>query len=304
MSELLDLIIVGAGPAGLAAALEAARAGLTAVTLERMGAGGQLINLDRIDDCPGFPDGIAGYDLGPRLMEQAMNAGARIEYAEAESMRRDGDHWVVEAGGSFRARAVIIASGGTLTPLRAPGSEAFEGRGISYCATCDAEFYRDQEVAVLGGGDWALQEAAYLAGICARVHIVHPEPELTAVASLQQQARADPRLSFMPAAGIAELRGRETLEALVLRRDGSEVTLPVAGIFVYTGLTPNSGWLGELSLDAEGRIPVDAGMGTAQPGLFAAGDIRAAAPYRIAAALGDGAVAAVAVAGYLRRQKN
>lgn len=302
--EELDLVIVGAGAAGLAAALYAARARLASVTVERMGAGGQLINVDRIDDYPGFPDGIAGYDLGPRLAEQAMTAGARIEYGEITAIVPDHGAWRLRGDGlDYRANAVIIAAGSTLARLGVPGEEDFAGRGVSSCATCDGEFFRDQEVAVVGGGDSALDEAEFLSGICAGITIIHRDAELAAAAVLRECARANPKLRFLGETVVEAIRGNGSVEALDLRNltTGESTNLPVSGVFIYVGLKPNSGFLSELlPLDAAGHIPTDIWMATAQPGIFAAGDIRQHSARQLGSCIGDGITAAIAAERYIR----
>jgi thioredoxin reductase (NADPH) len=303
MAENVDLIIVGAGPAGLAAALYAARLRLDALTIDRLGAGGQLINVDRIEDYPGFTDPIAGYELGPALSEQAMNAGARIELGEVVALEMRDDEWLVRAEIDYQARAVIVAGGSTLARLGVPGETALDGSGVSYCATCDGEFYRDLEVAVVGGGDSALDEAEYLSQICARVHLLHRGPHLTASAVLQERARANPKIDISAETSVKAIEGSDTVESLLLLDEatGAERRLPVPGVFIYVGLVPNTAWLGNIvPLDPAGHIPTDIWMATAVPGLYAAGDIRQHSARQIATCVGDGVTAAIAAERYLR----
>ncbi|MGI8551782.1 MAG: NAD(P)/FAD-dependent oxidoreductase [Dehalococcoidia bacterium] len=308
MGEELDLVIIGAGAAGLSAALYAARARVNAVTIERMGVGGQLINIDRVDDYPGFPSGVAGYELGPQLAEQAMNAGARIDYGEVNAMEPAGTAWVVSGDGlEYQCRAVIIAGGSTLARLDVPGEAEFEGRGVSYCATCDGEFFRDREVAVIGSGDSALDEAEYLSAICSRVHVVHRGTELGAARSLQERARASKRISFVPETIVESIVGDDGVTAIALREQAADRSrsLPISGVFIYVGLKPNSGYLADLlPLDAGGHIPTDIWMATSVAGIYAAGDIRQHSARQIGSSVGDGVTAAIAVERYLRGKRN
>jgi thioredoxin reductase (NADPH) len=303
VTESIDLVIVGAGPAGLAASLYAARARLNAVTIDRMGAGGQLVNVDRIENYPGFVQPVPGFELGPALSEQAMNAGARIELGEVTGVKKDGDGWLVRSDEEFHCRAVIIAAGSSLAKLGVPGESEFEGSGVSYCATCDGDFYRDLEVAVVGGGDSALDEAEYLSTICSTVHMLQRGPELTGSAVLQERARSNPKIDIELRTAVEAIEGSDTVEALVLQSEsGEQRRLEVPGVFIYVGLRPNTDWLGDLlPLDPAGHIPTDIWMATPQPGIFAAGDIRQHSARQIASCVGDGVTAAIAAERYLRR---
>jgi thioredoxin reductase (NADPH) len=298
----VELVIIGGGVAGLTAGLFAVRAGLDAVVLERMGAGGQLINADRVENFPGFPTGIKGYELAPLLTEQAINAGVRIEYAEAQAIRPTPEGYTIETEGEpWAARAVIVAAGSTLARLGIPGEETFFGRGVSQCAVCDAEFFRDQPVAVIGGGDSAMDEALYLAEVASRVTVVHRRRQFRAAAVLAERVRSHPRIAMLVDAQATAIEGGETVEALRVRAAGGEQRLPVAGVFIYVGLRPNSSLLGDLlPLDGGGHIPVDPWMRTSLPGLLAAGDIRQHSARQFVTAAGDGATAALAAHRYLR----
>lgn len=304
MQQALDLIIVGAGPAGLAAALYAARSRLATVTLERMGAGGQLINVDRIGDYPGFPAGIAGYELSAYFSEQAMDAGAKFIYEEALAIEAASGGWLVRTDGKdYVTRAVIVAVGSTLARLGVVGEKEFDGRGVSYCALCDGGFVAGQPVAVVGGGDSALDEAQYLSTICSQVTVIYRGPELQASRVLRDRVRTNPKIILRPNTRVEGIIGAEVVEAVTLRAAGSsaEEQLPVAGIFVYVGLSPNTGLLGNLAaLDAGGHVLTDAWMCTQAPGLFAAGDIRQNSARQIATCVGDGVTAAVAAERYIR----
>jgi thioredoxin reductase (NADPH) len=299
----VELAIVGGGVAGLTAGLFAVRAGLDTVLLERMGTGGQMINADRVENYPGFPNGIKGYELAPLLAEQAMNAGLRIEYSEVQAVRwADGCLAVETDIERVLADAVIIAAGSTLARLGIPGEEEFYGRGVSQCAVCDGDFFQGQPVAVIGGGDSAMDEALYLAEIASSVTVVHRRDELRAANVLARQAREHPNIRFIFNAEAEAIEGGETVEALRVRVSGEEERrLDVAGVFVYVGLKPNTTMLGDLlTLDAGGHIPVDPWMRTSVLGLLAAGDIRQHSARQYITAAGDGATAAFAAHRYLR----
>ena len=306
MAREVDLLIVGGGAAGLTAGLYAARSRLETVLLERMGAGGQLINVDRVENFPGFPKGIAGYELGPLLAEQAMDAGLQIEYGEVTLVEpaRGGDRHIVESDAdTFYARAVILACGSSLAKLGIPGEEEFEGQGVSYCATCDGEFCRDQPVAVVGGGDSALDEALYLTTIASTVTVVHRRDAFRGARIGLERLEAAENCSILRGCEPVQISGDETTRALELRdmRDGSIRTLDVAGVFIYVGLFPNTALLrGVVELDGAGHVAVDQRLQTSVPGIFAAGDLRQYSSRQVVAAAGDGATAAIWAAEYLR----
>jgi thioredoxin reductase (NADPH) len=299
----LDLVIVGGGVAGLTAGMYAAWHKLDAVLLERMGTGGQIINADTVQNFPGFPGGIKGYELGPQIAEQAMALGLRVEYAEAQALGSEaGVHVVRTDGEEYRARAVILAVGSTLARLGCPGEEELTGRGVSYCAVCDAEFFRGQPVVVVGGGDSAMDEALYLAEVASAVTILVRGEELRAAAALAERARSHPRIAFRWRTEVTAIEGGEAVERVRLRDpDGAEGILDCGGVFIYTGLQPNTEpFRDALPLDAAGHIPADAWMRTPVPGVFVAGDIRQHSARQLVTAAGDGATAAIAAARYLK----
>jgi thioredoxin reductase (NADPH) len=280
----VDLAIVGGGVAGLTAGLYAAWHRLDAVLLEQMGTGGQIVNADTVRNFPGFPGGIKGYELGPQIAEQAMDLGLRIEYAEVHGLGSEGDRHVVHTSGDqYRARAVILAVGSTIARLGCPGEAEFEGKGVSYCAVCDAEFFRDQTVVVVGGGDSAMDEALYLAEVA-------------------DQARVHPRIEFRWNSELAAIEGAESVERVrVSGPDGAAQSIQCSGVFLYIGLRPNTSIVGDvLPVDAAGHIPVDPWMRTLVPGIFAAGDIRQHSARQLVTVAGDGATAAIAAARYLK----
>jgi thioredoxin reductase (NADPH) len=297
----IDLAIVGAGVAGLTAATFAARYGLKTVVLERLGAGGQIINAERIANWPGFPDGIGGYELGPLLHRQAEAAGAEIVLDTVEAIALDGAHRIVRGGAeTLRARAVIIAAGSAQRRLGIPGEEEFTGRGVSHCASCDGAFFAGREVCVIGGGDSALDEALVLAEHAARVTLFHRGPQLSAQQALRRQAEACAKIEIVCDTVVEAILGDGAVTGVRVRgADGGRVH-PTAGVFIYVGLEPNTAFVrGIVALDAGGHVETDINMRTSAAGIFAAGDIRKSSVAQLAAAAGDGATAAIAAYRYL-----
>jgi thioredoxin reductase (NADPH) len=299
----LDLVIVGAGAAGLTAAMVAGQHGLDTVVIEQLGAGGQIINAERIENFPGLPQGIAGHELGPLLHGQAEAAGAEFLLDTVTALEADGVHRVVRAlGETLRARAVIVAAGSTLRPLGVPGEERLLGRGVSHCASCDGALFAGRSVCVIGGGDSALDEALVLAAHAARVTVVHRGAALDAQHALQREVAANRRIEVVLGTVVEEVIGDAAVTGVRLRdlASGGIRVLELSGMFVYVGLEPNTAFLrGVLALDAAGHIETDSTMATSLSGVFAAGDIRRHSVALLAAAVGDGATAAVSAARYL-----
>jgi thioredoxin reductase (NADPH) len=298
-----DLVIVGGGVAGLTAGLTGARAGRTTRVLTGESLGGHLVSIERIDGYPGFPDGIPGYDLCPIIQEQAVGAGAEFSASQASTIHAEHGSWrVTTSQGDLRCRALVIATGTTLKTLGIPGEEQLRGKGVSHCASCDAPLLRNRIVAVVGGGDSALQEALTLAQHVSRVIILHRGTRFSAQAAYVQQVEKNPKIEVRFGTLVEEAIGNGGLKSVRTRTagDGTTSEIEVSGLFVYVGLAPATAWLeGVLTLDASGRIPVDAGMRTSLPGVFAAGTVRAAAAGRAASAAGDGATAALSAIHYL-----
>ncbi|HEY7295848.1 MAG TPA: FAD-dependent oxidoreductase [Dehalococcoidia bacterium] len=308
MSKAIDLLIVGGGAAGLSAGLYAARSRIDAVLLERMGPGGQLINVDRVENYPGFPEGIAGHELGPLMAQQAMDAGLSFEYGEAQALRpgagAEGRHLVEGEAGTFAARVVILAGGSTLAKLDVPGEAEFEGRGVSYCATCDGEFFRDQPVVVVGGGDSALDEALYLAEIVSDVTLVHRRPALRGARIAQERILGHPKCRVLWNATLSAILGGEMVDAVEVASAEGSSRIQAAGVFIYVGLNPNTRWLrGAVELDGGGHVVCDARLQTSVPGVFAAGDLRQYSARQVASSVGDGATAAIWAERYLRGEQ-
>ena len=277
-----DLAIVGAGVAGLTAAIVAAQHGLRVLVIERMGAGGQVMNVVAIDNMPGFPQGVSGFELGPLLQEQAEAAGAEFMLdtvlSIAPSARSgQGDFLLRCDSDAVTARAVLIAAGSVRRPLNVPGEEELEGRGVSHCASCDGPMFRGQPVCVAGGGDSAFAEAAVLAAHASRVTLVFPEPQPHAQKHLVDAVAGLPNVELIAGAQVTAIEGGNGVTGVRLRHaDGQVRELPAQGVFVYAGLDPATDFLqGPVKLDAAGRIVTDAAFGSSVPGLVAAGDIRA-----------------------------
>ena len=297
-----DVLIIGGGMAGLTAGIYASRYGLNTAIVEQMMAGAQIINLDKIENFPGFPQGIAGYELGPATQEQAMNAGVEVLMDTVTGVAVDGDYLVVsgDMGGSYRGKAVIMAAGSSLRSLGIPGEEEFEGRGVSHCATCDGPLYMGQTVAVVGGGDSAADEALTLTEYTDQVILFVRGESLDAQQVLQDRIAANPKLEVRYGAEVVEIVGEDTVTGVKVRTADGETVEPLSGLFIYIGLDPNSASVADLvPLDNAGHIPVGLSMDTPQPGLFAAGDIRQQSAAQLVASAGDGATAAIAAFRYI-----
>jgi thioredoxin reductase (NADPH) len=302
MADPLDLVIVGAGPAGLAAGLYAARMELRTVLVDRGPVGGQLLNTELVEDYPGF-ESILGADLAVKMGDHARKFGLDIrEYQPVSQVDVDGDDRVVrfEDGSELRAPAVIIAAGGLPRRLEVPGEEEYAGRGVSYCAVCDGAFFREQELAVVGGGDSALEEGDFLTRYASRVHIIHRRDEFRAQALLQERARANPKIEFILDARVRAIEGDGKVGSIRYERAGQERRLPVGGVFIFVGFEPNSTILKpHADHDEGGYLVTDREMRTSIPGIWAVGDVRSQLTKQISTAVGDGTTAAVSVSAYV-----
>jgi len=301
-----EVIIIGGGPAGLTAGLYTSRAGLKSLLVERGPLGGQMVNTTLVENYPGFPEGIAGSELGSLMHRQTVRYGLEVVTAEVTGIAQGQSYGVATTGGSFEVGAIIIAAGSEYRKLGVAGEERLSGRGVSYCATCDGFFFRGREVAVVGGGDTAITDALELSQLASKVYVIHRRDQLRAGQVLQERAFAHPKLEFIWSMVVEEVLGEKVLEGLKLRNveTGQQSILKVDGVFVAIGLTPNSqSFFNILETDDAGYIVTDETMTTSAPGIFAAGDIRRNSPRQIAAAVGDGATAALSTFKYLQETR-
>jgi len=303
-----DVIIIGGGPAGLTAGLYTSRAGLKSLLLERGAPGGQMANATLVENYPGFPEGIAGPELGSLMHQQAVKYGLELVTAEVTDISQEKPYYSISTTeDSLEASAVIIAAGSEYRKLGVAGEERLSGYGVSYCATCDGFFFRNREVAVVGGGDTAITDALELSQHASKIYVIHRRDQLRAGKALQERAFAHPKLEFIWDTVVEEISGDKVLEELKLRhvKTGQQSSLKVNGVFVAVGLMPNSrSFFNILELDDAGYIVTDETMSTSAPGIFAAGDIRRNSPRQIAAAVGDGVTAAMSAFKYIQEQGN
>jgi len=303
VSESFDVIIVGGGPAGLAAGLYAARMNLRSVLLERGPLGGQLLNTELIEDYPGF-DSILGADLAVKMGDHAQKFGLDIrEFQPVKEIDVDPDGRKVvrlDDGSKFVAPAVIMAAGGLPRRLGVPGELELAGRGVSYCAVCDGAFFKNQVLAVVGGGDAALEEGDFLTRYASKVYIIHRRDQFRAQPVLQDRARSNPKIEFILNAQVKEIVGDEHVQRITYVQGGEAKELEVGGVFVFIGFIPNSSILRpHAEHEPEGYLVTDRNMETSVPGVWAVGDVRAQLTKQIATAVGDGTTAAVAALQYV-----
>jgi thioredoxin reductase (NADPH) len=299
-ADSTDVVIIGGGVAALSAATFAAQLGLRTMVMTDILMGGQILNVEHIANYPGFPEPVSGADLAALMEQQANDAGAEFVFDVATAITLDGDGFVVSgASGDVSTRSVIVATGSALRKLDVPGESEFDGRGVSYCGSCDAALFKGRPVAVVGGGDSACDEALVVANYASSVTLVVREAALHAAAATCSTVLANDRISVLYHHEPTEIRGDAAVAALILRplEGAAQPTaqLDVAGVFVYVGLQPNTDLLaGLVELDDDGRVVTDAQMQTSVPGLFAAGDIRAGSGGYLVNAASDGSLAALA----------
>jgi len=299
-----DIVILGGGVAGLSAALFAARFGHSTMVIERFAPGGHLVNVESIEDFPGFPDGVPGYELGPLMQEQAAKYGAEFQMAEVESIEAVESYWQVNtAEGICRAKAVIVATGSHSKDLGVPGESALRGQGVSNCASCDGPLFTDQVVGVVGGGSYVLQEALTLVNHASQVILFHDQRTLSAPQTFQQRVLTHPKVTVRYNTTVEEIQGDDAVTGALVRdtltKEKSQVQL--AGMFIYAGLESNTAFLKNLlRLDHDNRVPTDGWMRTELAGLFAAGDLRTESAGLAITSAGDGAAAAIGAHRYLK----
>jgi thioredoxin reductase (NADPH) len=302
-----DVIIVGGGPAGLAAALYTARMNLKTVVLDRGPLGGQLLNTELVEDYPGI-ESILGSDLALKMGDHARKFGVDVrDFEPVHEIDVEGNSKVVrmESGEELRAPALIMAAGGLPRYLQVPGEQEYSGRGVSYCAVCDGAFFKGQELAVIGGGDAAVEEGEFLTRYASKVYILHRRSELRAQPILVERAQANPKIEFIFDAHVKEIAGDDKVRDVLYEQHGEMKELHVGGVFIFIGFVPNSSLLKvHVDHDAAGYIQTDRNMQTSVEGIWAVGDVRAQLTKQIATAVGDGTTAAVAASMYISALKD
>ena len=273
-----ELVVIGGGPAGLTAGIYAARSRLKVLLLEKVVTGGQILTTDWIENYPGFPEGLSGYDLARKIADQAARFDVTIETGEVLSMECDGPvKSLILKDRTISAHTVIIATGASPNLLSIPGEDTYLGKGVSFCATCDGPFYRDKIVAVMGGGDTAVQEGIFLTKFAEKVYVIHRRKELRATKILQERALKNPKIEFIWDSVVTKIDGNDSVEKLLIKnvKTGSISELSVAGFFIFVGTHPNTDFLcEEIKTDERGFITVDKNMETSVPGVYAVGDVR------------------------------
>lgn len=300
---MYDLLIIGSGPAGLGAAIYGVRAGLNLAVIDRSPiSGGQVLTTYEVDNYLGMP-GISGSDISERFREHADKLGVSFLTADVESIEDLGEKKIIHTDeGDFEAKTVILATGATHAMLGVEGEMKLAGMGVSYCATCDGAFFRGRTVAVVGGGDVAVEDAIFLAGICKKVYLIHRRDELRAADSLQKKLMSLPNVEMLWNSEVSKIQGEDMVESLVLHQNQTqeERILEVNGVFIAVGILPNTEkFQGLADMDEKGYILADEGCVTSAPGIFAAGDIRKKALRQIITAVADGANAVNSVQSYL-----
>jgi len=307
LAKEYDVLIVGGGLAGLTAGIYAARYGLNTAIIEQMMGGAQIINLEKIENFPGFPEGISGAELGPAAQEQAMDVGVEFIMAEAHNVSKDGDYKVVHSdAGDYRAKTVIMAAGSSLRKMGIPGEDEFYGRGVSHCATCDGPMFMGETVGVVGGGDSAADEALTLTEYAGKVMLFHRRDEFRAQKVLQDRLIRNPKVEIVWDALVQEIIGEDTVSGVQIRNHitNFEETISLTGMFVYVGLEPNSALVnGVAKIDNSGHVQVNLSMETSLPGLYAVGDIRQNSASQLVTAAGDGATAAISAFQYIKNKR-
>ncbi|NZA37727.1 thioredoxin-disulfide reductase [Eubacterium callanderi] len=298
-----DIIIIGSGPAGLAAGLYAARGQMRTLILEKGGFGGQIATSWEVENYPGAPTDTTGPSLTERMREQCVDFGVEFQTEEFKYFEKTGQTFEVTTSSTvYQTKAIIVATGAQPKLLGCPGELEFRGLGVSYCATCDANFFRNLEIAVVGGGDTAIEEAIYLTKFASKVTVIHRRDKLRAAKVLQERAMENEKIRFVWDSVVEEIKGDGLVQSIVVKnvKDGALTEIPVQGVFVYVGQIPHTQYfVGTLEKDARDYLITDEDMCTNIPGVFAAGDVRRKSLRQVVTAAGDGAIAAVSAIKYI-----
>lgn len=302
-----DVIIIGGGPAGLTAALYASRARLKTLVLESYFVPGQAVITDCIENYPGFPDGINGFELIEKFKKQVQKFGAEIKVGDVERIEKHKNGWRVDVKGkTYNSLSLLVASGARPKKLGVPGEERLQGRGVSYCATCDGALYKDKDVVLVGGGDTAIQEALFLTRFAKKVSVVHRRKRLRATRILQERALANKVIEFIWESRIIEIMGKDKVGGVKVKNINTENETEVScnGVFIFAGYSPNTDFIKELlKSDRDGYILTDDDMNTSKKGIFACGDCRKKLLRQVVTACGDGATAAFSAQQYVEELK-
>ena len=309
--NVYDIVIVGGGPGGLTAGIYAARAKMKTLLLEKIMVGGQAAITETIENYPGFPDGIGGLELTDRMKEQAAKFGLEFIDDEVREIKGEtfeaGKGFIISTDGEeYRTLAIVIATGAQPSNLHVPGEKRLTGKGVSYCATCDGPFFRDQDIVVVGGGDTAVEEALFLTKFGKKVYLVHRRDRLRATKILQERAFANPRIEVIWDSVLTEIVGKATVEGARVKnlKTENETMIPAKGVFVFVGIVPNTSFLHDLvEIDQNGYIITDDNMRTSEEGVFACGDARKKLLRQVITACGEGATAAFAAQHYVEELK-
>lgn len=298
-----DIVIIGSGPAGLTAAQYAARADMKTVVLEQLSPGGQALLIDELENYPGFPEKTDGFTFSEAMTRQAQKFGAVIEYTGAASVKKENDRFLIEttSNQTLTAKAVILTTGAAHRPLGVPGEEKLSGRGVSYCATCDGPFFKGKKIFVVGGGDTACTDAAYLAHLSDDVTIVHRKDRFRAQKAVADKVLNHPNIRVLFNTEVTEIKGSDKVESVMLfnNKDRTTTEEPADAVFIFVGTVPHTEPVPGLEKDEAGYILTDSSMQTSLPGLFCAGDVRSTPFRQVVVACGEGAVAAHAAEEYI-----
>jgi len=307
MNEKYDVVVIGGGPAGLTAGIYLSRAGMKSLLFETVSPVSQAVLTDKIENYPGFPEGINGFELVENFKKQAANFGLATKTEEAKSIEQSGGNWsVTTESGKYEAAAIIMALGAKPRRLDVPGEESLTGKGVSYCATCDGALFKNADVISVGGGDSALEEALFLTNFCRTVTVVHRRDALRAAKILQDRALSNPKIKFIWDSVVAEILGDGKVESARIKnvKTNKENVVPCAAVFIFVGNIPNTGWLkGVVDLSPDGYIVADDDLNTSRQGIFAAGDCRKKLLRQVVTACADGATAAVSARLYVEKTR-